>query len=299
MSRNVYKSSWVVVENDDKCLIDSNSRLVSRIEEREADRRKKAALAAGEEVDMDGFMGGLIGERIDAQDYEEDAEGGSVLKAAEEVPAGPTPEELREQAEAELEAARQEAEQIRRMANADAAKEKQAAAEEGRRAGYDEGYRMAQAEAGKMRRELEEERSRMEAEYGQLVAELEPQFIDTITAVYNHVFHVELENERNILVHLIETTLRKIESSRTFIVHVSRDDYPYVNMQKKMLTESAVGGRGIVEVVEDITLHKNECMIETDGGIFDCGVGTQLEELTKRLRLLSFEKDETDFQGSI
>lgn len=295
LSRNVYKSSWVVVENDDKCLIDSNSRLVSRIEEREADKRRRAALAAGEDVDTDGFMGGLGVERIDTQGYEEDGEGGNVLKAADEVPEGPSPEELRQQAEEELEAARQEAEQIRRMASADAAKEKQMAAEEGRRIGYDEGYQMAQAEADRMRRELEAEHARMEAEYEQLVAELEPQFIDTITAVYNHVFHVELENERSILVHLIETTLRKVESSRTFIVHVSKDDYPYVNMQKKALAESAVGGRGIVEVVEDITLHKNECMIETDGGIFDCGVGTQLEELTRRLKLLSFEKDEKIF----
>ncbi len=289
LSRNIYKSNWVVVEPEDKCLIDSNSRLVSRIEEREADKRRRAALAAGEEVDMEGFMGGLGVERIDAQGYEPDAEGGNVLKAADEVPAGPTPEELREQAEAELEAARQEAEQIRRMASADAAREKQEAAEEGRRIGYDEGYRMAQAEADKMRSELEAERSRMEAEYGQLIDELEPQFIDTITAVYNHVFQVELENERDILVHLIETTLRKVESSRTFIVHVSKDDYSYVNTQKKMLAETTVGSRGVVEVIEDITLHKNECMIETDGGIFDCGVGTQLEELTKRLKLLSFE----------
>lgn len=31
-------------------------------------------------------------------------------------------------------------------------------------------------------------------------------------------------------------------------------------------------------------------MIETDGGIFDCGVDTQLAELTNRLRVLSYEK---------
>ncbi len=288
LSRNIYKSSWVVVENDDKCVIDSNSRLVSRIEEREADKRRRAALAAGEPFDEEGFTGGLLGERIDAQGYE-DTEGG-ILKAPEEVPEGPTPEELREQAEAELEAAREEAEQIRRMASADAAREKQAAAEEGRRIGYDEGYQMAQSEADRMRRELEEERSRMEAEYEQLIEELEPQFIDTITAVYNHVFQVGLENEKDILVHLIETTLRKVESSRTFIVHVSKDDYAYVNTRKKALAEEIIGERGIVEVIEDITLHKNECMIETDGGIFDCGVGTQLEELTTKLKLLSFEK---------
>ena len=30
-------------------------------------------------------------------------------------------------------------------------------------------------------------------------------------------------------------------------------------------------------------------MVETDGGVFDCGLGTELEELTKKLKLLSWQ----------
>ncbi len=300
LSNNLYKSRYVVVEREDKCLIDSNSRLVGRIEAIEADRRRRAAIAAGEDVFEEGFVGGLGGERIDAQSYEGDAAEGGVLKSLDhqeaQEPEGPTPEELRAQAEEELEQARAEVEQIRQIAREELERERQETLDTARRTGYDEGYRMAQAEADQMKEELERERVRLEEEYSALIDELEPQFIDTITAVYNHIFQVELESERNILVHLIETTLRKVESSRTFIVHVSKDDYPYVNMQKKDLSEGAVGGRGVLEVVEDITLHKNECMIETDGGVFDCGLGTQLDELTKRLKLLSFSKNENEFR---
>ena len=296
LSKNIYKSRWVVVEQEEKCLIDSNSRLAGRIEEIEAEKRRRAALAAGEEeIDEDGFRSGLSGERIDItseEGYDEEGSEGNILKAVEEqVPEGPTPEELRAQAEAELEAAREEVEQIKQIARESLEREKQEVLDEARKTGYDEGYRMAQTEAEQMKEEIRQERIRLEEEYDSMIEELEPQFIDTITAVYNHIFQVELENERNILVHLIETTLRKVESSRVFIVHVSKDDYPYVNMQKKTLTEEVVSGRGVVEIVEDMTLHKNECMIETDGGIFDCGVGTQLEELTRRLKLLSFEKN--------
>ena len=32
--------------------------------------------------------------------------------------------------------------------------------------------------------------------------------------------------------------------------------------------------------------------IETDGGIFDCGLGTQLSELKKRLMLLAYSREE-------
>ncbi|MCM1143233.1 MAG: FliH/SctL family protein [Blautia sp.] len=285
---NIYKSHWFVLQEEDKCVIDSNSRIARRMEELEAELRRNGGEA---EDDGDGFRSGLGGERIDAADYEGDTESGNVIKPQEEPePEGPSLEEIQAQIDAEKEAARAEIEQYKQSARAEIEAERQEVLEEGRNAGYEEGLRRAQAEAAQMREELNRERARMQEEYNQLIDELEPQFIDTITAVYQHIFQTDLENERDILVHLVDSTLRKIESSRTFIVHVSKEDYPYVNMQKKALTEGAVSGRGVVEVVEDITLRKNECMIETDGGIFDCGVGTQLEELTKKLRLLSFEK---------
>ncbi|MCM1086778.1 MAG: FliH/SctL family protein [Muribaculaceae bacterium] len=285
---NIYKSHWFVLQEEEKCVIDSNSRIARRMEELEAELRRNGGES---EDDGDGFRSGLGGERIDAVDYEGDIQGGNVIKAQEEPePEGPSLEEIQAQIDAEKEAARAEIEQYKQSARAEIEAERQEVLEEGRNAGYEEGLRRAQAEAARMKEELNQERARMQEEYNQLIDELEPQFIDTITAVYQHIFQTDLENERDILVHLVDSTLRKIESSRTFIVHVSKEDYPYVNMQKKALTEGAVSGRGVVEVVEDITLRKNECMIETDGGIFDCGVGTQLEELTKKLRLLSFEK---------
>lgn len=284
-SKNVYKAGWVVVQNDDKCVIDSNSRMTRRMEELEEIKRKGASAQGGEE-----FMGGLGAEKIDSSLYDEDDGSGNVIKGSNDgEPDGPTLEEVRAQIDEELEAARAEVEQIRRIARDEIDSERRHALDEARRTGYDEGLAMAQNEAAKLRKELDEERASLEAEYDELVAELEPQFIDVITSVYKHIFGTVLEDEKDILVYLIDSTLRKIDSSRTFIVHISRDDYEYVNTQKRALIENAVSGRGTVEVVEDITLRKNECMIETDGGIFDCGVGTQLEELTKKLKLLSYQ----------
>lgn len=287
-NRNIYKSAWVVVQSEEKLVIDSNERIAEKMEAEARRRKRAAAVSAGEE----GFTGGLGAERIDAFEYGEGTESGNVLKAPEDTePEGPTLEEVRAQIDAELEAAREEVEQIKSIAKSEIDAEKRAAIEEGRNSGYAEGLAMAQNEADRMKSELEAEKARLEAEYDQLIDELEPKFIETITDIYRHIFNVNLENDKDILVHLLDSTLRRLDSSKTFIVHVSQDDYEYVSNQKKELTETAVGGRGMVEVIEDITLRKNECMIETDGGIFDCGVGTQLEELTKKLKLLSFEKD--------
>ncbi len=293
--RNLYKAGWVRVDGDEKCVIDSNTLVAERIEEWENVRRANAAaLPSFEEDGEEGepeFVSGIEGEELDAL-FADGAEGGSVIKAGDM--SAPDFSEMRAEAEAEAERiiaeAKAQALEIAAQARHDADIERTNAFEEGSKQGYDEGYARGYAEADDMKRELSERKRQLEAEYDEMLEDLEPRFIETITDVYSHIFGVDLMDNRDILVHLIDSTLRKVESSKTFIVHVSADDYPHVNMQKQTLVEGAAAGRGIIEIIEDIALSKGDCLIETDGGIFDCGVGTQLEELTKKLQVLSYEK---------
>ena len=287
--RTLYKAGWVRLDGEEKCVIDSNDLVAERIEEWENIRRANAAAAPSfDEEEGEGeaaeFVSGIAGEELDAL-FDDGT--GNVIKAGE-AEAG------LEAAEAEAERivaeARAQALEIETQARHDAEVQKTSAAEEGMKQGYDEGYARGMAEADGLKQELAEKRRQLEAEYDALLEDLEPRFIETITDVYSHIFGVDLSDNRDILVHLIDATLRKVESSKTFIVHVSAEDYPYVNMQKQTLMEGAAAGRGLIEIIEDIALGKGDCLIETDGGIFDCGLGTQLEELTKKLRILSYEK---------
>ena len=41
-----------------------------------------------------------------------------------------------------------------------------------------------------------------------------------------------------------------------------------------------------LEIVPDYTLNENACTIETDAGIFDCGVDVQLDNLMKDIKAL-------------
>ena len=289
--RTLYKAGWVRVDGEEKCVIDSNDLVAERIEEWENIRRANAAaVPAFDEEEGEGeaaeFVSGIAGEELDA--LFDDGEGaGNVIKAGEA-------EASREAAEAEAEhilaEARAQALEIEAQARHDAEVQKAGAVEEGMKQGYDEGYARGMAEVDGMKQELAEKKRQLEAEFDALLEDLEPRFIETITDVYSHIFGVDLSDNRDILVHLIDSTLRKVESSKTFIVHVSAEDYPHVNMQKQTLMEGAAAGRGLVEIIEDIGLSKGDCLIETDGGIFDCGLGTQLEELTKKLQVLSYEK---------
>ena len=293
LSRNLYKSYWVEISDEEKCIIDSNQRLEKRITELEELRRHRANPPVGfgdtEEGEPE-FVGGLGADQIDAllADSEDGAEGG-IIKAAP-VEQGPDLEEVKAQAQAMIDDAQAQIDDMMESARREIEEERRRTMEDANRLGYDEGYKAGHAEADGMKRELEAEKRKLFEEYDQLVENLEPKFIDTITEIYSHIFGIELADNRDILVHLIDSTLRQVESSRTFIVHVSKEDYPFVNMHKQELTEGATAGKGMVEIIEDIALSQGACLIETDGGIFDCGVDTQLQALTNRLRVLSFEK---------
>ena len=286
LSSNLLKRGLTKVHEEGTRVIDTNSLVAKRIE----------ALAVKMKLpENQGFVAGVQAQSIDVESLVggESGEGtsGNVLKAHDEAEDIRTQADmLKKEAERTLEEARAEAQRLLTEAKEEAAREKNAVFEEAKKQGYEEGRRKVQQENERLRQEIEEERKRLEAEYEQMVDELEPQFIDTITDIYEHIFHVELHSYREVLVYLISATMRKVEGSRNFMIHVSKEDYPYVSMQKKQIAAGATAANSSVEVVEDIALSQNECLIETDNGIFDCGLGTQLSELRQKLKLLSYEK---------
>ncbi len=278
MSSNLVKQFFMTLPEDkEKLVIDNNDRIRRRLEE----------LSRGEGNPEGGFVSGLA--IADVIETPEDATG-NVIKAQDEA------KELLEQSRAEAEElrvqAQAEAERILEEARAQAQAEKQQVLEQAKQQGYMEGMSRAQAHEGAMEQEYQEKARLLEEEYEQQIEMLEPNLVEAITGIYEHIFHVELSSYREILTGLISDVLHKLDGSRSFIIHVSKDDYAYVNMQKKQMLTGAVSESVSVDVVEDATVGRNECMIETENGIFDCGLGTQLSELKKRLRLLAWSREE-------
>lgn len=294
MYSNLLKFGFTNVQSDETRVIDSNERMAQRIEEWAEKSRKASAMAetvSGEEG-TDGFSEGLSAETLEGVLSDRDGEDGfrnNVIKADVEIDRESLLAEAQRAADDILARAREEADGILAQAETEAEQVKMDAAVQGKERGYQDGLRKAERDFEAKEQALEERRQALEQEYEDLVEELEPKFADAVTAVYEQLFHVELSSYREILLYLIGSAIRKIEGGRDFLVHVSAEDYPYVSMEKRQLTEALTSPNATLELVEDITLKHNECMIETEGGIFDCGLGTQLEELTRKIKLLSYE----------
>lgn len=289
--KSIYKSCQVTVQEEDTLVIDNNDRVAQEIE-RLKTKMVKRAKNEGPEDALAGFSTGLDAEQVDSllSDENGSLSAGSIIRQEQEASADM--EEISAQAEAMLAQAREEAETIKAKAAQNAEKEAEQARsqafDEGKRQGYEDGYNEGMAQIEGMRQQLEEEKIRLESEYRSMMEELEPEFVSTITNIYEQVFKVDLKKEHDIVMHLLETAMQKMEGNGNYLIHVSREDYPYVSMKKEEILSGAVSGNASVEIVEDVTLSSNDCMIETDSGIFDCGLGTQLEELSQKLKLLSY-----------
>ena len=286
MSSNVLKYHCAYVKEEEKRVIDSNEFVA---------RKLGKLLVTKADAGTDGeFMCGLDAQRLEGvfptEAGEEGAEGIShIIKAQSDETA-----RREEEAQQLLQEAREEAERIRQEARASLEQERQRVLAEAKETGYREGSQRAMQEYQQKQQQLEQELNRrtqqLESEYQQQIDKLEPEFIDTLTGIYEHIFHVDLQNYREILVFLIGSALRKAEGGRDFIVHVSSEDYPYVSMQKKQLMAGVGAPGAVVEIIEDAAVGRNECLIETNNGIFDCGLETELQELAKKLKLLSYER---------
>ena len=129
----------------------------------------------------------------------------------------------------------------------------------------------------------------MQAFYEKQLDELEPMFVKTLTGIYEKVFECGLDNQQELILGLLRNTIRKLDGCKNYLIHVSTADYAYVKQHKNELLSDSTQEGIVVDVVEDSMMRENECTIETINGIYDCGLGTQLSELRKKLMLLSYD----------
>ena len=284
MSSNLYKAGFIHLGESAR-VIDMNEILEQRLKE-EAQRRSRQPereLVAAQ----DGFTEGLDAEKVDVL-LEPDAEAASTQNASIQE---------QEQLNREIEAARNEfaglqaqIEQEKEQAQLEIEQMKAKTFEEANEQGYQEGYRKGMDSVQELQKQYEAERLQQEQEYQKKLEEMEPMMVDTLCDVYSHIFKVEVKEHKELVLKLLQDTLLKVDSTGSIMIHVAKEDYAYVQEQKAALLEEAGMQSGSVEIVSDATLARAQCMIETEGGVYDCSLDTELAELKRRLMLLAYQK---------
>lgn len=274
---NLLKRSSVI--NKDERVIDYNDLIKKKIQTIMESKHN--------EMDADGFINGLhadVVEELISDDGTADALTDDAVMGEQQAAA--SLENANAEAERIIEEARLQAEQI----IADANKNADAAFEEAKQNGYYEGNEKAQEEMNIKQAQLEAEfdnkRKELEKEYNNLKESIEPELVEVITDVFRKVTGVVAEDNQEIILHLINDVMHNADGSRDYVIKVSPDDYKFlVNNQGKIYC--AMSREVNIDIVEDATLERNQCMIETNTGIFNCSLDIELNNLIKNIKLLS------------
>lgn len=275
MSSNVVKANFIQFSPENIKVIESDSLVAKRLEGFSGVFRELEPEVLDNSPDIDPEEAQMLASLL--SDPEEDG-----FKALD-VESVDT-EKIRESALAEIE-------EMKARAFAEIEELKNNTYLEAKENGYRDGVKMAEAEYSEGLATLERERAGLDAQYEAMVKEIEPKMVQVITGVYKKVFGDSFYNKADVMANLIHKALLNVSGDEDIVIHVSSEDYEEI-----LAAKDAVLGRLHFNVEPELRpeerLATGEAKVENAHGIIDCSIDTELTELTKMLRVLSYEGHE-------
>jgi flagellar assembly protein FliH len=191
-------------------------------------------------------------------------------------------------AEAEEEAKRIVSEAEKRVANLEATagsrleSAEREAAKKGREEGREEGYKEGVAEAERLVGRLHIILDRAMDKRAEILAETEAQVVELVLLVAKKVVKVISENQKSVVIQNIQQALRKLKTKSDVIVRVNMADLQLSTDHIKDFVQMTENAKKL-QIVEDSTIDRGGCVIETDFGEIDARISSQLSELEERI----------------
>lgn len=177
-----------------------------------------------------------------------------------------------------LNEARAEAQSLIDNANEEAEKIKKEAIKQGIEKGYRDGYDRESAEVRRLVERVQVILDSAIAKRNEIYVETEQQIIGLVILIAKKVIKVISENQKNVVVNNVIQALRKVKSRGEVAIRVNLADIELTSEHKKDFVEMVEGVKSI-KILEDNTVDRGGCIIETDFGSIDARITSQLREI--------------------
>jgi len=198
-------------------------------------------------------------------------------------------------AEAERMAARivenAEAEIKKKYAAAEVLKENlfQEAKKDGYAKGYDQGYAEGTEASQKLVREAENTLNDAIDRRAKMIAGVEGEMVALINKISHKLINRAASGDDKLIIALIRQGFEDATLFGEIKIRVSKADYDLALEHAEEVARMAKSGAKI-EFVKDLSLNKNDCVIETPYGNIDSSLGRQLETLKDNLYAILDDK---------
>ena len=153
---------------------------------------------------------------------------------------------------------------------------------EGKKDGYDSGKEEVSRLIDRSHKILEAVMNRRE----QILNETEEQIIQLVLLMTRKVVKVMSENQKSVVMANVLSALKKVKARGDVTIRVNLEDVKLTTEHIKDFTEQVESVKGIT-VVEDSSVEKGGCIVETDFGAIDARISSQLSELENKILEIS------------
>ncbi|MBQ1949405.1 MAG: flagellar assembly protein FliH [Treponema sp.] len=181
-----------------------------------------------------------------------------------------------------IEDAKKEAEQIVQTAHAEEEKIRSEAIEKGFAQGHEDGLKSGEDEINRlterMRRMLEAIMNRRE----EILRETEQQIVELVILMTRKVVKIISETQKTTVVSNVIAALKKVKTRGNVVLHVNTEDLKIASANVAEFIKRIENIQGIT-VMEDSSVEKGGCIVETDFGAIDARIASQLGELESKI----------------
>jgi flagellar assembly protein FliH len=154
--------------------------------------------------------------------------------------------------------------------------------EKGVAEGREQGYAEGRAEAGRLVERLHTILSKAIEKRNEIIQESETQIINLVLLIVKKVIKVISENQKNVVINNVVQALRKLRSRGDVVIRVNLADLQLTSEHVKDFMKMVENVKSVT-VLEDSSVDKGGCIIETDFGQIDARISSQLHEIEEKI----------------
>jgi flagellar assembly protein FliH len=178
--------------------------------------------------------------------------------------------------------AKKHAEAIEKEINEKVEKIEKDAYERGYKEGHEKGYGEGKDEVERLVQRLHLIITKTIERRNQIIEESETQVINLVLLVAKKVIKVISENQKNVVINNVIQALRKMKGRGDVIIRVNLADFELTSSHMKEFQEMVENVKNIT-ILEDTSVDKGGCIVETDFGQIDARISSQLHEIEEKI----------------
>jgi len=144
--------------------------------------------------------------------------------------------------------------------------------------GYQEGYKKGEEDAKAIIEEAKAIKEEIIREKQRMYKEVENDIVSVILLAVEKIVGKYLEEDKDIILNLIKKGMENYNAFDKVTVRVSEEDYEHCIKNKDKILKD-IEFLDDVNILKDLSLKKGDCVIETNSGVINSGVSTQLKAL--------------------